>query len=310
MKVIFMGTPKFATPTLQALVDAGHNVDIVVSQPDAVRDRGKKIKASPVKELAVLLGTEILQPASLKDNPEFIEKLKEYAPDIIVVAAYGRILPKEILNLPRLGCINVHASLLPRHRGAGPIQKAILDGDEKTGITIMYMAQGLDTGDILAKVKIPINGKTAGELEEVLSVAGADLLVETIEKMEKKQVVAVAQREAEATYAPMIFREDAKIDFRKTAVDIERQIRALNPKPGAYALYCGKPFKIWEAKAYQGGCRELAPGTIMAAENDGIKIATGSGVLGALKVQIPGKKPMEVKDFLRGNVIELSHVLR
>lgn len=184
MKIVFMGTPDFAVPTLEKLCEAGHEVGFAVTQPDTARDRGKKIKYTPVKEKALQLGIEVLQPEKIKNNAGFMDKIKEYGPDVTVVVAYGKLLPKELLDIPAKGCINVHASLLPRHRGAAPIQRAIIDGDEKTGVTIMYMAEGLDTGDMLAAAETPVDRKNAGQLHDELSVMGAELLTKTLEKVE------------------------------------------------------------------------------------------------------------------------------
>lgn len=215
MNVVFMGTPKFAVPTLEALAQAGHEISGVITQPDAMRDRGKKLQPTPVKEKAVELGIPVYQPAKIKNNEEFLATLKELAPDVIVVAAYGKILPAEVLIIPPLGCVNVHASLLPKYRGAGPIQRAILEGEEKTGITIMYMAEGLDTGDMLSKAETSIEKKTAEELTEELALMGGKLLVETLPLLESGEIQGEVQDDSLATYAPMISKKDGQIDFEK-----------------------------------------------------------------------------------------------
>lgn len=303
-----MGTPKFAVPTLEALAQAGHEISGVITQPDAMRDRGKKLQPTPVKEKAVELGIPVYQPAKIKNNEEFLATLKELAPDVIVVAAYGKILPAEVLDIPPLGCVNVHASLLPKYRGAGPIQRAILEGEEKTGITIMYMAEGLDTGDMLSKAETPIEKKTAEELTEELALMGGKLLVETLPLLESGEIQGEVQDESLASYAPMISKKDGQIDFEKSAVEIERQVRAMIPWPGAYTYYKGELFKIWEASTMDETGNN-APGTVTAASGDGIVISTKEGSLVAKTVQIPGKKRVSAADYLKGNSIELLRVL-
>ncbi len=308
MNVVFMGTPKFAVPTLEALAQAGHEISGVITQPDAMRDRGKKLQPTPVKEKAVELGIPVYQPAKIKNNEEFLATLKELAPDVIVVAAYGKILPAEVLIIPPLGCVNVHASLLPKYRGAGPIQRAILEGEEKTGITIMYMAEGLDTGDMLSKAETSIEKKTAEELTEELALMGGKLLVETLPLLESGEIQGEVQDDSLATYAPMISKKDGQIDFEKSAVEIERQVRAMIPWPGAYTYYKGELFKIWEASTMDETGNN-APGTVTAASGDGIVISTKEGSLVAKTVQIPGKKRVSAADYLKGNSIELLRVL-
>ncbi|MEG0291350.1 MAG: methionyl-tRNA formyltransferase [Anaerovoracaceae bacterium] len=308
MKVIYMGTPDFAVKALEVLVEEGHEVGYVVSQPDAAKDRGKKVKPTPVKAKALEYGIEVLAPQKIRGNEEFFETIKAYKPDLIVVAAYGKILPKEILELPPKGCINIHASILPRHRGAAPIQRAIIEGDEETGVTLMLMEEGLDTGDMLATSRIKINKKTGGELHDELSVIGAELLRENLEKIEMGQLIPIKQDDSQATYAQMIFKKDAMLDFSKSAVEIERAIRGFNPWPVCYTSYNGNMLKIWEADVADTN-NEKVPGTILSASKDGIEIATGKGSLIAKKVQVAGKKPMKVEDFLRGNNIEILSVL-
>ncbi len=301
-----MGTPDFAVPSLKALYDAGHDIALAVTQPDAVRDRGKKVKFSPVKEEALRLGIEVIQPEKIKNDRDAIDRIKSEAPDIIAVAAFGQILPKEILDIPKLGCINVHASLLPRFRGASPIQRAIIEGDEKTGVTIMYMEEGLDTGDMLAKKSVDTDHKTADELHDELSEAGAELLVETIENI--GEIKPVKQDDSLATYAPMISKADGHIDFSQSPYKIERMIRAFDPWPGTYADMNGKTIKFWKAEASDEKT-SAADGTITDIESGSICIAAGGGILKVTEIQMPGRKRVSVKEFLKGNSIEIGTVL-
>jgi len=317
MRIIYMGTPDFAVPSLAALHEAGHEIAYVVTQPDAVRDRGKKVKFSPVKEKALELGVPVLQPERVRGNDEFIETLKAAAPDVIAVAAYGQILPKEVLDIPTYGCINVHGSLLPRFRGAAPIQRSIIAGDEETGITIMYMAEGLDTGDMLAKVSTPIGDKTGEQLHDELAQLGADLLVETIPQL--GEITGEKQDDALSNYAPMISKKEGHIDFTKTPQEIERIVRAFTPWPGTYCYYGDKMMKLhrvvaftseeYAAKAGRGIVEGAAAGTVIAASKEGLDIAAGGGVLLAVEIQMPGKKRVEFGEFLKGNSIEIGTVL-
>lgn len=301
-----MGTPDFAVSPLRALHDAGHDIVLAVTQPDAVRDRGKKVKFSPVKEEALRLGIEVIQPERIKNDREAIDRIKSENPDIIAVAAFGQILPKEVLDIPKLGCINVHASLLPRFRGASPIQRAIMEGDEKTGVTIMYMEEGLDTGDMLAKKSVEIDHKTADELHDELSAVGAELLVDTVGRI--REIKAVKQDDSMATYAPMISKADGHIDFSQNPYKIERMIRAFDSWPGTYAEINGKTVKLWKAEAKDEKA-SAADGTVINVEDGGICIAAGGGVLKVTEIQMPGRKRVSVKEFLKGNSIEIGTVL-
>lgn len=308
MRIVFMGTPDFAVPSLQALLDAGHEVGLVVTQPDAARGRGKKIRFSPVKNSGLKAGAEILQPVKVKGNGTFLQRIREYDPELMVVAAYGQILPEEVLNLPPLGCINVHASLLPRHRGAAPIQRAILDGDQVTGVTIMQMAEALDAGDILARAEAEVDHKTAGQLHNELAELGAALLTDTIPRIANGTIRPVPQDDAMATYAPMIFRQDGQIDFSDSPEVIERQIRGMNPWPGAFTSYRENIMKIWAARV--GTQQSSRPaGSILNASDDGIVIACGGGSLVAEVIQMPGKRKMSAAEWLRGHKIDKSLVL-
>lgn len=307
MKLIYMGTPDFAVPALKRLAQ-DHEISCVVTQPDAVRDRGKKVKMTPVKEKALELNIPVLQPAKIKKDPEFLQTVKELAPDLIVVAAYGQILPKELLELPRLGCINIHGSLLPRFRGASPIQRAILEGDEETGITIMYMEEGLDTGAMLAKRSTLIGRKNGARLHDELAVIGAELAAETIPKLAAGEIQPEPQNDEESTYAPMISKKDGEIDFTKPPQEIERLIRAFDPWPGAFTHYREKLFKIWEAEVSDKDSGQ-APGTVTGVSKEGIEISAGGGTLIATVIQLPGKKRVSVADYLKGNTIETGCVL-
>ncbi len=308
MKIIYMGTPDFAVPALAALAEAGHEIGYVITQPDAVRDRGKKKRMPPVKAKALELGLKILQPERIGADEACISQMRQYEPDIIAVAAYGQILSKEILDIPKLGCVNVHGSLLPRFRGAAPIQRAILEGDETTGVTIMLMEEGLDTGDMLAKASTPIGRKTGAQLHDELAELGAKLLVETLPGIEAGSIVPEPQDNAKSTYASMISKKEGEIDFTKRPEQIERLIRAFDPWPGAFTSYRGKLLKIWEAEVSPKGNREPA-GTITGVSAHGIEISAGGGTLVATVIQLPGKKRVAVSDYLRGNPMETGQVL-
>lgn len=306
MRIVYMGTPDFAVNSLEALCQAGHDVVAVVTQPDAVRDRGKKVKFSAVKEKALELGLPVLQPERVRGDQEFLKQMQMLRPELIVVAAYGQILPKEILDLPELGCINVHGSLLPRFRGAAPIQRAILEGDWETGITIMYMEEGLDTGGMLSKVSTPIDQKTGQQLHDELAQLGAELLVDTIPKL--REINAEKQDDALAVYAPMISKKDGRIDFSGKPDAIERQIRAFDPWPGAYCYAGDKMMKFWKADV-PGASTDAADGTVVAASEKGIDIAANGEILRVTELQVPGKKRVAVREYLKGNSIEIGTVL-
>lgn len=308
MKIIYMGTPDFAVPALEALAEAGYEIGYVVTQPDAIRDRGKKVKMTPVKEKALELGVEVLQPEKVKGDDDFFNTIAAYEPDLIAVAAYGQILPKNVLDLPKLGCVNIHGSLLPRWRGAAPIQRSIEAGDEETGITIMYMEEGLDTGAMLSKQSTPIAEKNGEQLHDELALMGAKLLVETLPKLEAGELTPEPQDDALSTYAKMLSKKEGHIDFNKTPEEIERMIRAFDSWPGAYASYGEKVMKIWKAEA-KSEINDAAPGTITAVTKDGIEIAAGGSTLIARVIQMPGKKRVAVADYLKGNNVEIGTVL-
>ena len=318
MRIVFMGTPDFAVPTLRALVDAGEEVVLTVTQPDRAKDRGKKLKAPPVKEVSDEYGIKVIQPERIKGNPDAQREIREANPDIIVVVAYGRILPKEILEIPRLGAINVHGSLLPKYRGAAPIQHAILDGEEKTGITIMRMDEGLDTGNMLSKAEIEIGSLSAPQLSDKLAEMGGRLLVETLPLIERGEA-GEEQDDSLSSYAGMIEKSFGKIDFsEKTADEIERMIRAFDPWPGAYADYKGEVMKIKKAESLPNkeslraegrNQADAKPGTIIKAFDGGIDVLCREGILRIQELQMPGKKAMDVASFLRGNQVEAGSIL-
>ena len=302
MKVVFMGTPEFAVPTLQALIDH-HQVAAVVTHPGRQRGRGKKVQFSPVKEKAAEYKIPVLQPEKARDE-EFIQELETIAPDVIVVVAYGQILPERILNLPKYGCINVHGSLLPKYRGAAPIQWAVLNGEEKTGITTMYMEKGLDTGDMIDKAKVVLDPKeTAGSLHDKLMNLGADLLLETLDKLEKGTIVRTKQDDSQSCYAKMLSKEMGRMDFSRSAKELEQWIRGMNPWPSAYTTMNGKTLKIWDADvvSYEGS---EEPGTVVKVTKDTIIVAAGEGALALKEIQLAGKKRMPVQAFLLGSSVE------
>lgn len=310
MRVVFMGTPEFAVPTLEALI-AHHKVIAVVTQPDKPKGRGKAMACPPVKETAMAHDIPVYQPVRVREE-SFVGTLRELQPDVIVVVAFGQILPESILNIPPYGCINVHASLLPRYRGAAPMQWAIINGEEETGITTMYMAKGLDTGDIIDTVVIPIDPKETGEtLHDKLSAAGGKLILQTLEELEAGTAKRIPQDDAKSSYAGMLTRELGEIDWTKSAVEIERLIRGLNSWPSAYTYLHGKTLKIWDADVAQSDARQeetalskTAPGTVTAVKKDCFYVQTGDGQLKVNEVQLQGKKRMSVQAFLLGNRIE------
>ena len=308
MKIVFMGTPDFAVGALEALVEAGHEIVAVVTQPDKPKGRGKEMQQTPVKACAIKHNIEVFQPVKIK-TPEAVEILKGYAADLFVVAAFGQILSKEILEMPKFGCVNIHASLLPKYRGAAPIQWAILDGEKETGVTIMQMNEGLDTGDMLTKVVIPIEDTDTGEsLFNKLAKAGAELLVDTIPQLEAGTVIPQKQDEAFSTYAKMIKKEMGLIDWKKEATELERLVRSMNSWPSAYTHFNKKTLKIWEA-AVERGNRETEPGTVVEVTKSSIKVQTGKDWLVLKQVQLEGKKRMDVAAFLLGYSVKTGDML-
>lgn len=300
MKIVYMGTPDFAVAPLKALIAAGHEVAAVVTQPDKQKGRGKELQVTPVKECALAYGIPVLQPAKIRE-PETVAQLQSYLADVFIVAAFGQILSEEILHMPRFGCINIHASLLPAYRGAAPIQWVILNGEKETGVTIMQMDKGVDTGDMYCVKKVPVLAKETGEsLHDKLMAAGAELIVEALPKIESGELKPVRQEEAQASHAGRLTKDMGLIDFRWDAEKIERWIRGLNSWPSAYTRYRGKLLKIWEADVQTAKEDPKRPGIILEVGKDFMDVACGRDILRIREVQPEGKKRMTVKDFLLG----------
>ena len=309
MRVIFMGTPDFSVGTLEALIAAGHEVCLAVTQPDKPKGRGGKMQYTPVKEKALFYNIPVYQPKRVRD-PECVEELRKYNADVMVVVAFGQILPKEILEMTPYGCINVHASLLPKYRGAAPIQWAIIEGEEVTGVTTMQMDEGLDTGDMILKTEVPVAADETGEsLHDKLAAAGAALCVETLKALEDGTAVREKQGESPTAYAKMLTKELGDIDWAEPAVKIERIVRGLNSWPSAYTHWNGKVMKIWRAAAEASEAADVQPGTVVSVEKESFAVQAGDGVLRVLEVQMPGKKRMDAGAFLRGNTMEPGELL-
>ena len=315
MRIVFMGTPDFAKESLEKLYEAGHEIVGVVTNPDKPKGRGMKMIPTPVKEYALEKGINVYQPIKVKENIEFIEKMKELKPEVMCVVAYGKILPMEILEIPEKGCINVHGSLLPKYRGAAPIQWAVLNGDKITGVTTMYMDKGMDTGDMILKEEVTIGeNETTGELWDKLSTLGANLLVETLKQIEN----GTAKREKQGedfTMAPMLEKSIAKIDWNeKTALEIKNLIRGLNPIMGAYTFLNGRKIKFWKAdivekNEFDEKIFKLKNGTVILADaKKGLLIKTNDGVLKIIEIQGENARRMNIGDFLRGNKINENEI--
>lgn len=308
MRVVFMGTPDFAVGTLEAIIKEGYEVAGVVTQPDKPKGRGKNMQFTPVKEVAVAKNIPVYQPIRVKE-PEFIEELQKLNPEVIVVVAFGQILPKAILDMPQYGCVNVHASLLPRYRGAAPIQWAVIDGEKESGVTTMLMEEGLDTGDMLKKTVVPLEeDETGGSLHDKLAAAGADLLIETLKELEAGTSVRTKQDDTLSNYAKMLDKQLGHIDFTKPAEEIERLIRGLNPWPSAFTGIDGKTLKIWSATVVNQEA-EGKYGEIVEVTQDSILVKTGKGLLELDEVQLEGKKRMETDAFLRGYPVKVGTIL-
>ena len=325
LNIVFMGTPDFARESLKAIYEAGHNILAVVTNPDKPKGRGMKLIPSPVKEFAIEKNLKIYQPLKVRNNEDFLGEIKSLNPDVICVVAYGKILPKELLDIPKMGCINVHGSLLPKYRGAAPIQWSVLNGDKETGITTMYMDVGMDTGDMILKEKVKIGeDETTGELWDKLSKVGAKLLVETLEKIER----GIAPREKQGedfNLAPMLSKDMAKINWEEmNAEKIKNLVRGLNPIMGAYSELEGKKVKFWkvnvvnlkdlsqkfpELKEYEYRMNGLAPGTVLFAdEKNGLYINAIDGIIKVLEIQGENAKKMLINDYLRGNKIQAGTI--
>lgn len=302
MRIVFAGTPDFSVPILQVLIDSGHTVVGVYTQPDRPAGRGRKLKPGPVKALAGRHGLAVHQPATLKD-PAALETLAALEADLMVVVAYGLLLPQRVLDLPRLGCVNLHASLLPRWRGAAPIQRAILAGDSETGVCLMQMEAGLDSGPVLAEVRTPIQpGETGGSLHDRLSELAAGLLSRHLDDLAARRLVPQVQDESRVTYAHKLDKAEAAIDWHADARAIERQVRAFNPWPVAQAVYQEQSLRVWRASAIEGSGGE--PGAVMAAGRDGIDVACGTGRLRLQEIQLPGGKRLDAAAFLNARSVD------
>ena len=317
MKIIFMGTPDFSVGTLEALVEAGHDVCLTVTQPDKPKGRGKEMQFTPVKEAALRLGIPVYQPKRVREA-ECVEELRKYQADVMVVVAFGQILPEEILGMTPYGCINVHASLLPKYRGAAPIQWSIISGEQVTGVTTMQMDAGLDTGDMLLKTEVAITAEETGEsLHDKLAKAGAALCVETLERLQDGTLKPEKQGESPTPYAKMLDKKMGNIDWTRPAAEIERLVRGLNSWPSAYTHWDKKVMKIWKAKVVSQAdfdvtidvLKKTVPGTVVTLEKDHFLVQTGDGLLAVEELQIPGKKRMETSAFLRGYTFEEGTVL-
>ena len=321
MRVIFMGTPDFAVSVLAAVAEAGHEILLAVTQPDRPKGRGKQIQYSPVKEWAIEYNVPLYQPRRIRDE-EAAAYLARFEADIIVVAAFGQILPKEILELPPYGCVNVHASLLPKYRGAAPIQWAVINGDPVSGVTTMQMGVGLDDGDMLLKEEVPLAAdETGGSLFDKLAKAGGKLCVRTLEGLERGEITPIPQNEAEATHVGMIKKSMGEMDFSRSAIELERLVRGLNPWPSAFTHIGTKTLKIWRSAAEQKlpeGAGDAAdcmrehpvPGMICHIDSAGIWVLTGDGFLILQEVQLEGKKRMSAADFLRGHDLPVGIVFK
>ena len=302
MRIVYMGTPDFSVAALEALIKAGHEVTAVVTQPDKAKGRSKELQMSPVKECALKYGIPVFQPVKIR-TPEAVEQLRTYEADVFVVAAFGQILSEEILTMPKYGCINIHASLLPKYRGAAPIQRAIIDGEKETGITIMQMDKGIDTGDILFQKKVTITQEETGEsLFDKLAAVGAELIVEALPRIEKGEVKPVRQKEAESSYAGMLDKAMGHIDWSRSAREVDCLIRGMISWPGAYTYYHGKTLKIWKEQPddLTENTEKYEPGMIVKVAKDSFWVKTAEGCIRVWEVQLEGKKRMAVKDFLLG----------
>lgn len=309
MRVIFMGTPDFSVGILEEIIKAGHEVVLAVTQPDKPKGRGNTVQFPPVKETALTHGIEVYQPTKIRDA-ECVEYLRKYHADIMIVAAFGQILSKEILDMTRYGCVNVHASLLPKYRGAAPIQWAVINGEKVSGVTTMRMDIGIDTGDMIEKVEVPLDKEeTGGSLFDRLAEEGAKLCVHTMSEIEAGRATYTKQDESEATHTSMIKKQFGKIDWTKSAVEIERLVRGLNPWPSAYTSLNGKTLKIWRTSVEEADSGAKA-GTIVSLKKDEIAVQTGKGILLLQEVQLEGKKRMPVDAFLRGYQLEKGALLQ
>lgn len=310
IRIVYMGTPDFAVEPLEAIIKAGYEVAAVVTQPDKQKGRGKEVKMTPVKECALRHGIPVFQPVKIKE-PEAVAELEKYQADLFVVAAFGQLLSEEILNMPEYGCINIHASLLPAYRGAAPIQWAVLNGEKESGVTIMQMDKGLDTGDMLLKRSVELSPKETGDsLHDKLMRLGAELIVEALPKLEKGELVPEKQKDELSSYAKKLTKAMGQIDWSKDAVSLERWIRGLNSWPSAYTFFGGKTLKIWEAQVTEeNGAQKAEPGQVISVSREGFTVACGQGELQILSLQLEGKKRVSTREFLLGYQIEPGMIL-
>lgn len=315
MKIVFMGTPDFAVGAMEALLEAGHEITLAVTQPDKAKGRSGQLQAPPVKECALKHQIPVLQPRRIK-TPEAIAELKKYEADVYIVAAFGQILSQEILDMPKYGCLNIHASLLPKYRGASPIQHVIIDGESETGVTIMQMDAGIDTGDMLYKKKISIEDTDTYEtLHDKLTVLGGEAITEALDLLEEGKLAPERQDDAASCHAPLIEKQMGHLDFAQSAVALDRLIRGVTPWPSAYTSYKGKQLKIWravpveDAETARKTAAQSVPGTILDTDKDSVLISCGQGVLRVLELQLEGKKRMSAHDFLLGVKMEPGEML-
>lgn len=306
MKIIFMGTPDFAAASLEALIDSRHEIQAVVTQPDKPKGRKGELTPSPVKVVAEGKGIKVYQPLKVRDE-EFVETLRAYNPDVIVVVAFGQIIPLSILKMPKFGCVNIHGSLLPKYRGAAPIQWAVLDGEKETGITTILMDEGIDTGDILLKKTIKIDtDETSGSLFDKLMALGAETILETLDELEKGNLTPTKQGESPTAYAKMLTKAMGLIDFTKPAKELDCFVRGMDPWPSAYTLLSGKTLKLWKVRAVEGSGKA---GSVIDIGKESFTIACGEGAIEVLEVQLEGKKRMSAGDFLKGSTLNIGQEL-
>lgn len=306
MKIIFMGTPDFAAASLEALIDSRHEIQAVVTQPDKPKGRKGELTPSPVKVIAKREGIKVYQPLKVRDE-EFVKTLRAYNPDVMVVVAFGQIIPLSILQMPKFGCVNIHGSLLPKYRGAAPIQWAVLDGEKETGITTILMDEGIDTGDILLKKTIKIEAdETSGSLFDKLMALGAKTILETLDELEKGNLTPTKQGESPTAYAKMLTKAMGLIDFTRSAKELDCFVRGMDPWPSAYTLLAGKTLKLWKVRAVEGGGKA---GSVIEIGKEGFTIACGEGAIEVLEVQLEGKKRMSAGDFLKGSTLNIGQEL-
>ena len=305
-KIVFMGTPEIAVPSLKALVENGFDIPLVITQPDKPKGRGQAVQYPPVKEYALTAGLEVYQPEKIKNNTEVMEKLKSISPDFFAVVAYGKILPQDVLDIPKIAPVNVHFSLLPKYRGPPPVNWAIMNGEEETGVDTMLMDAGMDTGDILLTAKTPILKKNAGELADELAVTGAALLIKTLNEFES--ITPVKQDDNKATKAPMMNKDMGLIDWAQDASQIERMIRAFTPWPASYSMLDSKKVKIFKSDVVESN-HNAAAGTVINIEKESFTVACGNNALKILELQLEGKKRMDTKSFLAGYKLEKGSLL-